>query len=54
MNAKFNKIFMKTYIEVKRKTYFKELNKQAKSRIISSICDEIGANRKYVIKLLNG
>ena len=45
---------MKTYIELKRNIYFKELNKQAKTRFISSICEEIGADRKYVIKLLNG
>jgi hypothetical protein len=54
MNAVYSKNFMKTYIELKRKNYFKELNKQAKTRFISSICEEIGANRKYVIKLLNG
>ena len=54
MNAVYSKNFMKTYIELKRKIYFKELNKQAKTRFISSICEEIGANRKYVIKLLNG
>ena len=54
MNAVYSKNFMKTYIELKRKIYFKELNKQAKTKFISSICEEIGANRKYVIKLLNG
>ncbi len=54
MNAVYSKNFMKTYIELKRKIYFKELNKQAKTRFISSICEEIGVDRKYVIKFLNG
>ena len=38
---------MKTYIELKRKNYFKELNKQAKTRFISSMSEEIGANKKH-------
>ena len=30
MNVVYSKNFMKTYIELKRKNYFQELNKQAK------------------------
>lgn len=54
MKTKYTKEFMKTYIEIKKKSYFKNLKKQAKSKLISTVCTDLNISRKYAIKLLNG